>query len=194
MRPPIALLACLFVSAAAVAHAEPYQLFVSPMGEPFRAPASKPYPSAVWFAQADANHDGVVTREEFRADALRFFKTLDQNGDGKISDIEIHRYEQEIAPEIVAATIDTSDQDPGEDQNGDKKQATLSSYRQGASFYGMLNDPEPVRSADTDFNNKVTQDEWIAAADRRFKALLPEGKDGLTLADLPRPMAQGKHP
>jgi hypothetical protein len=49
-----------------------------------------------------------------------------------------------------------------------------------------------VRSADIDFNLKVTQDEWTAAAVRRFKALLPDGKDGLRLADLPRPPAQGK--
>jgi hypothetical protein len=194
MRPPVALLACLFASAAGAAWAQGYQqLFVSPMGEPFRADGAKPYPSAAWFGQADANHDGVISREEFRADALRFFKTLDVNGDGKVGDIEITRYEQQVAPEIIASTIDTSNQDPGEDQNGNKKQAKLSSFRQGASYYGMLDDPEPVRSADADFNMKVTQDEWMAAADRRFKTLLPDGKDGLSLAELPRPPAQGKH-
>ena len=198
MRPPLAIMACLLISAASAApisaRAQAYQLFVSPMGEPFRADYSKPFPSAAWFAQADANHDGVITREEFRADALRFFKLLDDNGDGKIDDIEIHRYEQQIAPEIIVATIDTSNRDPGEDQNGDKKQATLSTVPQGAAYYGMINDPEPVRSADVDFNNKVTQAEWMDAADRRFKLLLPDGKDGLRLADLPRPGAQGKHP
>lgn len=193
MRSPFALLVCLLVSGAGAARADgPYQLFVSPMGEPFRADVGKPYPSAAWFEQADANHDGVITREEFRADALKFFKALDANGDGRISDFEIHRYEVVVAPEIVAATVDTSDRQPEEDKEGNKKPLTLSPIRQGASFYGMLDDPEPVRSADIDFNLKVTQDEWTAAAVRRFKALLPDGKDGLRLADLPRPPAQGK--
>jgi Ca2+-binding EF-hand superfamily protein len=194
MRPPLALLVLLLATAAGAARAQTtYQLFISPMGEPFRAGPGKPYPSEAWFAQADANHDGVISREEFRADALRFFKTLDADGDGKISEIEIHRYEQQIAPEIVESTIDTSNQDPGEDQNGNKKQTKLSTFRQGAAFYSFLNDPEPVRSADVDFNLKVTLDEWMAAADRRFKTLLPDGQDGLRLADMPKPPAQGKH-
>ncbi len=155
------------------------------MGEPFRVAAGKLYPSAAWFAGADANHDGMVTREEFRADALRFFKLLDVNGDGRLSDMEMHRYEVQVAPEIVAASVDTSNPDTGKDAEGDPKQAKLSTVRQGASFYGLLNDAEPVRSADRDFNMKVTQEEWVAAADRRFKALLPEGKDVLHFADLP---------
>ena len=33
-------------------------LFVSPSGEPFRSRPGEPYPVAVWFAQADADHDG----------------------------------------------------------------------------------------------------------------------------------------
>lgn len=196
MRPPLGLIAGLVLTVASAAHAQmPYQLFVSPMGEPFRADWGKPYPVVVWFAQADANHDGIITRDEFRADALRFFKTLDLNGDGKLSDIEIQHYEHQVAPEIIQATFDTSGREAEEDQNGDKKQLTLSGVPQGASFFGLLDDPEPVRSADTDFNMKVTLDEWMAAADRRFKQLLPDGKDGLTLADLPKtPVQNAKKP
>jgi len=42
-------------------------VFLSPMGEPFRAEAGKPYPSAVWFAGADKNHDGYLSRAEVKA-------------------------------------------------------------------------------------------------------------------------------
>jgi len=165
----------------------PTQSFISPMGEPFRGKDGQPYPSIVWFNQADANHDGVISRSEFRADAQRFFKVLDVNGDGKISDIEIQRYETQVAPEIVAFSVPTdAPQDPGTDFKGDTKQETLEHVRQGASFFSVIDDAEPVRSADADFDNKVTLDEWMAAADRRYDLLVPDGKDGIRFADLPK--------
>ncbi|HEY5412511.1 MAG TPA: hypothetical protein VIJ94_17465 [Caulobacteraceae bacterium] len=191
MRLPL-LIAALVLGAAGAAAAQQQpqpvytQLFVSPMGEPFRATDAQPYPSAAWFAGADANHDGVISREEFRADAQRFFKLLDVNGDGKLSDAEMHRYEVVVAPEIVAASIDTSlDEATDKDFKGDTKQTSLSAVRQGASFYGLIDTPEPVRASDADFNQKVTLEEWMDAANRRFHLLLPDGKDGIRMSDLP---------
>jgi len=171
------------------------QLFISPMGEPFRAPADQAYPSAAWFAGADANHDGVLTRQEFRADALRFFKVLDVNGDGRITNTEVDIYEYRVAPEIVIASTDTSAaslQPQDDEQDGPTHNHVLSPIKQGAANYSWRNDPEPVRSADTDFNMKITQDEWLAAADRRFDEILPDGKDAVSFSDLPRTPAQGK--
>lgn len=185
MRPPLLLILALGLGAAGAASAQDYtQLFVSPMGEPFRATDGQPYPSVAWFNQADANHDGMVTRAEFRADALKFFKTLDVNGDGTLNEAEVDRYEVQVAPEIVASTVDTSGTQAVEDSQGHKKNTTLYSA-QGATYYGVINSPEPVRAADTDFNRKITQDEWMAAADRRFRLLTPEDKDGFKLSDLP---------
>jgi hypothetical protein len=165
------------------------QLFISPMGEPFRAADDKPYPSAAWFAGADTNKDGVISRAEFRADALRFFKTLDVNNDGRLTEDEIVRYEKQIAPEIVASTFDTSSTQAVEDSQGRKQPITLYNS-QGATFYGLINSPEPVRSADGDFNGKITQDEWMAAADRRFRLLVGEDGDGLKLSQLPKTQQQ----
>src|SRR5262249_60892321 len=34
--------------------------------------------------EADTNHDGVLSRDEFRAQQMRFFDASDANGDGKI--------------------------------------------------------------------------------------------------------------
>ena len=186
MRLHILIAALALGPSAAVAQDIPTQLFISPMGEPFRATDSQPYPSAAWFAQADANHDGVITRGEFRADAERFFKTLDVNGDGKLNDMEMHRYEVQVAPEILAAVVDPSQNDAvGTDYKGDPKQQTLSDVRQGAAYFGVIGDPEPVRAADRDFNMKVTLDEWLAAADRRYRILVGDN-DGLKLSDLPK--------
>ena len=170
----------------------PQQVFISPLGEPFRADAGKPYPSAAWFAGADTNHDGVVSREEFRADAMRFFRILDIQVDGQVTDREITYYEFKIAPEIVGATLDTSDlslKKPNDNEDHPRN-STLANVRQGAAFFSWLNDAEPVRSADTDFNRKVTPEEWKAAADRKFNALDPDGTGGIKLADMPETPAQ----
>jgi hypothetical protein len=169
----------------------PRQVFISPMGEPFRAKADQPYPSALWFAQADADHDGTLTRSEFRDDAKRFFKVLDQNGDGHISDLEVQRYEYILAPEIVQATQDTSDLGT---QSGDPDSfyhhTGLSTIKQGAANFGFFDDPEPVRSTDAMLNRKITLDEFLAAADRRYDKLLGSHEGGLKLADLPHPPNQ----
>jgi hypothetical protein len=74
--------------------------FISPMGEPFRGAPEGKEPAEAWFAGADRNGDGKITRAEFVADAGRFFKTLDINHDNEIGPEEIDRYEQEVAPEV----------------------------------------------------------------------------------------------
>ena len=76
------------------------KLFISPSGEPFRGDNGL----AAWFAKADTDHDGALSEAEFAADAQRFFKTLDRNGDGKLDGFEIQAYEHDIVPEI--GTID----------------------------------------------------------------------------------------
>jgi Ca2+-binding EF-hand superfamily protein len=76
--------------------------FLSPAGEPFHAAPGDPYPVVVWFTQADANHDGRITREEFRADFERFFRRLDANHDGVIDGVEVEDYEHRIAPEVLS--------------------------------------------------------------------------------------------
>ena len=180
--------ATLVLLAAGAAWAQdqgPPQTFFSPMGEPFRAPAGKPFPSEQWFAGADTNHDGAVSREEFRADAARFFKVLDVNGDGKINDIEVSNYEYRVAPEIVAAAVDTSGTRAPQTADDRPKNIPLANVRQGAAFYSWLNDAEPLRSADIDFNRKVTPEEWKAAADRKFALLDPDGTGSIKLADMP---------
>lgn len=59
-----------------------------------------------------------------------------------------------------------------------------------AAPYGLLAEPEPVRAADADLDGRVTKAEFLAAADRRFKAL-DRRKDGkLTLDELPMTASQ----
>lgn len=77
------------------------QVFISPAGEPFRAEPGAPYPVAAWFAGADTDHDGALTRDEFVADALRFFDKIDSDHNGVIDGFEVSTYETKVAPEIL---------------------------------------------------------------------------------------------
>jgi len=150
------------------------RVFISPSGEPFRPTPGAPDPFEAWFAHADTNHDGKIDREEFRADAGRFFKQLDADNDGVIDGFEIAAYERSVAPELAVDGQGLSGDDP-----------------QGAPAVALLSEPEPVSGADSDLNSRINLAEWIAAADRRFD-LLDKKKQGYLdhdalVALLPKP-------
>jgi hypothetical protein len=75
------------------------RLFISPSGEPFRAPVDATYPLATWFAGADHNHDGKIDLTEMTWDFDRFFDSLDTDHDGTLRSDEIERYEH-MVPEL----------------------------------------------------------------------------------------------
>jgi hypothetical protein len=184
-------------------------VFISPAGQPFRAEPGQPYPVVVWFAQADANHDGKLTREEFRADFGAFFKVVDANHDGVIDGFETADYEHAIAPEILSILERPAQRGPypssqtagGSGGGGHRRggggpgggQSAASGARsdmllrlQGAAAYSLLNISEPVAGADEDFDGKITVKEFLDAADRRFDMLDAQQLGYLTLAGLPR--------
>ena len=164
----------------------PWAPFISPMGEPFRGGANRVAPIARWFAQADRNQDGALTADELQADADRFFAKLDRNRDAQIDPQEITAYEWEIAPDIQvnsnwkrprgqpapAAAKPKRGRKPGEDRHDGYQIDGL----QGAARYGLLNIPQPVASADADFNRIVTLAEFRQAASTRFRMLDSQGQ------------------
>ena len=69
---------------------------------------------------------------------------------------------------------------------------------QGAARYSLLNIPEPVAAADTDFNRSITLEEFRQAAIARFQLLDSAHQGKLTLAQLEAmphaPKVDGKRP
>lgn len=194
----------LIVAAAAddrpiVVKAYPWAPFISPMGEPFRSPAAGEAPIARWFVQADRNRDGILTADEMQADADRFFARLDSNHDSQIDPQEISAYEWQIAPDVqvnsqwkrprgeIAAKPKPDQERPfgeGSRKRGDPYDGYRADGLQGAARYGLLNMPQPVASADGDFNRLITLAEFRQAAAYRFKLLDEHGQGRLNLAEL----------
>ena len=164
------------------------QLFISPAGQPFRAPTDQPYPVAPWFAQADANHDGRLTRDEFRADADAWFKTLDADSDGQLSMPEATRWEEELAPETTRSGLGM--RGVSDRRSGAAARNTADTRMLGAAAYSLINEPHPIGGADSDFSFGVSRAEWRAASDRRFALLDVDGDGALLLADLKPTPAQ----
>jgi hypothetical protein len=154
--------------------------FISPMGEPFRPKARGDDQLATWFQRADTNQDGRLTVAEMQKDAERFFTTLDTNHDGEIDPEEITHYETAIAPEVTSGSsfgMDTGGKGRFRVSGGDDR-------HQGAGRFGLLDLPEPVVSADSNFNRGVSVSEFTQAARQRFLALDLDHRGYLTLPAL----------
>ena len=171
--------------------------FISPMGEPFPVRAPGDDPLADWFNQADRNHDGLLTVDEMQADADRFFAALDTNHDGGIDPDEIEHYENVIAPQVRTSFSGFSaDGGEGSTAGDDHRRRHHGggghwsaprggeNEQEGAARFGLLDLPEPVIAADTDFSRDVSREEFRNAAQLRFQALDVDRRGLLTLAVL----------
>lgn len=164
------------------------RLFISPMGEPFRMRQ----PDRIWFDNADTNHDGALSPEEFRADAARFFAVLDRKHDGEIDPDDMDYYERFLCPEVrVASSGGRRPDDQGMRSNGNGGFSFRSGGtaprqgRQGAARFAYLDYPQPVVVADRNFNRGVDSDEFARAADDRFATLDKNGDGRITHNELP---------
>ena len=169
-----------------------HQLFISPAGEPFRAQDDARYPVAAWFSGADANHDGALSRDEFVADAGRFFAVLDADKDNIIDGFEVSTYEKNIAPEILLGANPAAGPSGSGGGPPRKRGGLVGGGMQGAAPYALLAEPQPVMGADADFNRRISRDEALKAARSRF-ALLDADQDlVLHLDDLPKTPVQDR--
>lgn len=103
-----------------------------------------------WFAAADTNGDGVVTRAEFLSHRDASFTKLDRNKDGVVSPADFPRLAKR-KPEALARLTAAMD---GADSNGD-----------GAISRSELAQSPPMMfdRADADRDGRVTKAEYDAA-------------------------------
>lgn len=173
--------------------------FISPMGEPFRPRSASDDTLARWFNQADRNQDGQITPDEMKADADRFFAVLDSDGDGQIGPEELINYEWELAPDIqldsrlkrrpgeaapAKVPEETGPPNAARGPGRGRGQPDWLWGLQGAARYGLLNMPEPVAAADSDFNRAISRAEFEQAALERFQLLDRDKRGSLTLGGL----------
>jgi hypothetical protein len=170
----------------------PPQIFIAPSGEPFRAGPGAPYPVAAWFAGADADGDGQLTRVEFLADAQRYFTLLDSDRSGQLEAAEVDAYEAGVlapltrrpgtAPERKSEETGGSAPPVGGSASASEPAPPPPMRRtpdmpKGAGLYGLINSPHPVKAADRDMNSRVTADEWARTLGDRY-AMLERGMKG----------------
>jgi hypothetical protein len=194
-------------------------VFIAPMGKPFRAKDGAPYPVVDWFKAADKNGDGKLDHAEYMADAGAFFDVLDLNHDGALSSFEVEVYERRVAPEILGLKVvgdlrgargdgkarlwlaqygggvgggglgDVPVYTDGK-APGDERPDINEPIPEGAAPFSLLNVPEPLTAADVDFSGVIKKANFLKVADRRFNTL-DRNQDGfLVLAKLPKTFVQ----
>ena len=162
----------------------------SPLGEPLSGGAlGRPSCSdalSAWFERVDTNHDGLIDRDEFLADAQRQFVIMDLDKDGTITPAELAQYrapyEAEPSPESV----------PAAGQAAKTGGASGRKHRRGGEQGGggsgdFDNDqPDPVMAADVRFRNQVSRQDFMAYAAHQFAALDGDRHGRLAKADVLR--------
>lgn len=138
-------------------HEGPGGVLYSPNGEPLTGgPLGSPTcieAQTKWFGLVDSNHDGVIDATEFTEDARIQFNRMDRDHDGAIYPSELLSYREPFQIGLKRQQIEEAEQ---EDAKKKKQTADIS---------------DPVMSADSNLDFKVTQDELIAQAQDMFKVI-----------------------
>ena len=177
--------------------------FLSPMGEPFFGSPGQDGLGA-WFAETDRNHDGVITVDEMTTDAERFSKAGHQSRrrDRSRRDRTLRKCDRAGGSPRTSRRCGSSAADAGPGghggggghggwhggrgghHGGGGLGGSGADDEASAGRFGLLQIPEPVASADADFNRGVSSDEFRRAAIQRFQLLDADHKGRLTLSEL----------
>jgi hypothetical protein len=174
----------LLLIAAAAMHAGPATAAATPRaqrhflgrggGRSFMSPMGET------FSAETAGEDGLIA----------WFRQADRNHDGSVTADEMTADAQRFF-----GVLDM-------DHDGEIGPDEITHYEEAmearSGRYSLLNIPEPVVSADADFNRGVSADEFRGAALKRFQRLDVNGAGRLTLPELQgireAAAAQAKHP
>jgi hypothetical protein len=172
---------------------QPFTIAVTtPNGEPLPTPPLQGFDSpgcpailGTWFDRIDTNHDGVIDRAEFMADAEAQFARMDLNHDGIVTPGTLAQYRAGFAghaqpgparktggsDEGIASPQQVADAGPGgPNPLYGKKAHGLTDLQQGGGNDPRV-EPDPVMSADTSLRFQVTKKEFLDQAVHRFARL-----------------------
>jgi len=155
----------------------PLQIIYSPTGDPLNGgPLGRPAcPEAMkhWFARVDTKHDGAITLDEFLADAKTQFQRMDIDKNGYLVSEEVERFRMAYREEPVG-------EKSGEQSSGGHH-GKEHGGNEGGSNASVI---DPVMSADTNLDFKVTPEEFMAYSEKTFKSLDTDHKGKLSLPEV----------
>lgn len=141
-----------------------------------------------WFDRADTDRSGSLSRTEFEAEARRVFPTLDADGDGLVTSRELSARRGRLGPPREAGLERGAEERPGPPRGGSRPPGGM--RRERADDFGSADGPrrargpesgegapDPVMAADTNLDFRVSLDEFVIHAGRRFD-LLDRGRRG----------------
>lgn len=136
-------------------------LISSPNGEPLGYASERQQCEALlggWFAMADANRDGQISDSEMYSDAVRWFRRADSDGSGAITVEELTVLRQSL----------TGRTEPPPWQGVDRR-------TRSERDRPVVREADPVMAADINLDFRVTEEELLAMAGRRYAALTRRG-------------------
>ena len=156
----------------------------SPNGEPLSGGAmgrlSCVEAIAAWFDRVDANHDGIVDLNELLADARVQFARMDLDNDGAIYPSELLTFRSTYqGPARRTNNVGVPDS-PAEVNAGEMARLKAMGYAAGIvtaddpykkKYEAVADVSDPVMSADTNLDFKVTLDEFVAQAKDLYKRI-----------------------
>ncbi len=157
-------------------------VYLSLMGEPFWTNEAGEHPFDQWLKLADQDGDAAISRLEFRSDAEAFFASLDTNSDKVIDADEMAQYEQSAPGRTRAAgggVQEASSSRPKPKSSAPVEQGQVAivtsgnvpsatRIHAGDGRIDFSSVPQPVAMADLNLDRRVTLDEFVKTAGRRF--------------------------
>lgn len=157
---------------------------VSPLGQPLGPPTrdADQYRATMrdWFASADTDHDGKLSLAEFIAEADRVFPLYDLNHDGFVTSYELTTYRVGLPSHTLPADSGRRLR-PGRIDMTPDEAATAHTDGRGRPDYRMGIDP--VMSADSNADFRVTTEELRVEAARRHTIMDKNGDGSVSVSE-----------
>ncbi|MFD2234421.1 hypothetical protein [Phaeospirillum tilakii] len=155
-------------------------------GGPLGPAGACPAVLADWGRRVGARHDGTLSRAEFLADAEAQFARMDLDHDGFITADELSEYREPFRPRPPE---DKPVPPPGAERGGPPgggRGGPFGGPPGAPRHHATASSADPVMSADTNLDFKVSRDEFLRQAEHQFETLDRDHDGRLDAAELAR--------